>query len=111
VYFDLARDDLKRIVTVQEQSILEYGKPGTFDDEGIMPAYVLEQPQGIWMYYSGWNRRVSVPYHNSTGLAVSDDDGDSFVRKFEGPIMDRTPQEPYLAVTPSVLQEDNIWKI
>lgn len=110
-YVDLARHDLTRIVATQEMPIIDFGKPGTFDDEGIMPAYVLEQPEGVWMYYSGWNRRVSVPYHNSTGLAVSHDGGKSFARKFEGPVMDRTPEEPYLAVTPTVLREDDKWRI
>jgi hypothetical protein len=63
------------------------------------------------MYYSGWNQRVSVPYHNSTGLALSVDGGTTFTRKFEGPVMDRTPEEPYLAVTPSVLCENGKWQI
>jgi hypothetical protein len=108
-YVDLARDNLSQIIKAQEDPIMQYGKPGTFDDEGIMPACVLEQPEGIWMYYSGWNRRVNVPYHNATGLAVSYDGGDSFVHKFEGPIMDRTAQEPYLSVTPFLLQENGKW--
>ena len=110
-YVDFARDDLTKVVGKNMQSAMEFGKPGTFDDEGIMPAYVISQPDGIWMYYSGWNRRISVPYHNSTGLAVSHDGGNTFVRKFEGPVMDRTPEEPYLAVTPSVLREDDMWRI
>jgi hypothetical protein len=110
-YVDLKRTDLTKVIEVQENALMEFGKPGTFDDEGIMPAHVLEHEDGLWMYYSGWNRRVSVPYHNSTGLAVSHDGGESFARKFEGPVLDRTPQEPYLAVTPSVLRDNNKWHI
>jgi len=110
-YLDLARNDLTRVVGVRESTVLPFGKPGTFDDEGIMPAYVMKREEDIWMYYSGWNRRVNVPYHNSTGLAVSYDDGETFVRKFEGPVLDRTPEEPYLAVTPSVLREHDKWRI
>jgi hypothetical protein len=112
-YFDLDRYQLDSltIVRTQEKPVIEYGAPGTFDDDGIMPAYVIKRDEGVWMYYSGWNRRVTVPYHNSTGLAVSYDGGDKFVRKFEGPIMDRTPLEPNLAVTPFVIKEEDSWKV
>ena len=109
-YVDVARADLTRVVAVQDQPVMPYGKPGAFDDEGIMPACIVERNEGIWMYYSGWNRRVSVPYHNSTGLALSVDGGNSFQRKFDGPLFDRTPEEPYLAVTPSVMCENDAWR-
>lgn len=111
IFIDLDRNDLTKVVRVEENPVLAHGKPGTFDDEGIMPAYTLHHDGKVWMYYSGWNQRVSIPYHNSTGLAVSTDGGDHFTRLFEGPVMDRTPIEPYLAVTPSVLKEDGGWKI
>jgi hypothetical protein len=52
-----------------------------------------------------------VPYHNATGLAVSKDGGDTFEKMFEGPLLDRTPYEPYLAVTPWVLKEGDLWHI
>jgi predicted GH43/DUF377 family glycosyl hydrolase len=111
VYFDVARSNPMHIVNRSDQPIMNYGAPGTFDDEGIMPACIVEQEDAIWIYYSGWNQRVSVPYHNSTGLAVSHDGGDNFTRMFEGPILDRTPTEPYLAVTPSVVKENGLWHI
>ncbi len=109
-YVDLAREDLTKIVNVHEQPIICLGKPGTFDDEGIMPACAITHGEEIWMYYSGWNQRVTVPYHNSTGLAVSRDGGNSFSRMFEGPILDRTPSEPYIAVTPSIIRDNDTWR-
>ena len=45
------------------------------------------------------------------GLAVSDDNGLSFRRMYEGPIMDRIATEPYLAVTPSIIKENDGWKM
>ena len=54
---------------------------------------------------------MTIPYHNSTGLAVSTDSGLSFQRLFEGPVMDRTPEEPYLAVTPTIIQEKDQMKM
>ena len=108
---DLDKDDPKKIKHLYEKPVLGFGKPGTFDDEGVMPGYVVKHHHQLLLYYTGWNQRVSVPYHNAMGLAVSDDDGISFSRMYDGPIMDRTTTEPYLAVTPSVLKENNGWKM
>ncbi len=105
-FLDVDRDDPTKVLHFHKSSVMGGGAPGTFDDEGLMPAWVHCYLNRVWMYYSGWNRRVSVPYHNSTGLGVSDDNGLSFQRVYEGPIMDRTATEPYLAVTPWVVREE-----
>ncbi len=101
-FLDVDRSDPTRVLALHRRAVLDHGAPGTFDDEGVMPAYAMHHQGRVWLYYSGWNRRVSVPYHNATGLAVSDDQGVTFRRAFEGPLLDRTPAEPYLAVTPWV---------
>lgn len=108
---DLDLNDPAKIIQLHEKPILDFGKPGTFDDDGVMPSYVVKDRQQLWLYYSGWNQRTHVPYHNAMGLAVSDDDGLSFRRVFEGPIMDRITTEPYLAVTPSIIRENDQWKM
>lgn len=110
-YLDVDRGDPARIVYQHKQPILPLGRPGTFDDEGVMPAFAIEKEGRLLLYYSGWNRRLTVPYHNATGLAVSDDGGATFQRMFDGPILDRTPLEPYLAVTPSVLCDRDRWRM
>lgn len=101
---DVDREDPTRVVKVYDRPVLGFGKPGTFDEDGVMPGDCLEDGDRILMYYSGWNQKVSTPYHNATGLAVSTDGGLTFERCFEGPVMERSPTEPYLAVTPSVLK-------
>lgn len=63
------------------------------------------------MYYIGWNPSTTVPTRNSIGLAVSDDNGFSFERMYDGPILDRTKDEPYYTGAVDVLKENNVWKI
>lgn len=104
-FLDVDRHDPTRVVHLHREPVLGPGAPGTFDDEGVMPAYAMVEAGQVWLYYSGWNRRLTVPYHNATGLAVSDDGGVSFRRAYEGPLLDRNPREPYLAVTPWVMRE------
>jgi hypothetical protein len=76
-----------------------------------MPSYVVKNDQRLLLYYSGWNQRVNVPYHNAMGLAASFDEGLTFNRVYDGPVMDRIATEPYLAVTPSILKEEKGWKM
>jgi predicted GH43/DUF377 family glycosyl hydrolase len=110
-YVDVDVNDPTKVLQLEESPIMPFGPPGTFDDEGIMPACALQVNHELWMYYSGWNRRMTIPYHNTTGLARSATDGKTFERVFDGPILDRTPNEPYMAVTPWVLKSTDIWEM
>ncbi|MFG1500397.1 hypothetical protein ABMA70_09330 [Halobacteriovorax sp. XZX-3] len=93
----------------ENKPILKPGKMGDFDDSGVMPSSIIRHGEEIWLYYTAWNKRATVPYHNSTGLACSSN-GVEFIRKFNGPILDRTREEPYLAVMPDVVR-GRIWEM
>lgn len=110
-FFDVASSDPMNVLCIQERPVLNWGPPGTFDDEGIMPACVVGNGNELWMYYSGWNRRSTIPYHNTTGVAVSRDGGATFTRMFDGPILERTAIEPYIAVTPWVKKDQDRWRM
>jgi hypothetical protein len=110
-FLDVSIDNPLEILSVQELSILDPGSIGTFDSDGLMPACVLKIKEKMWMYYSGWNHCVSVPYHNTTGLAFGSLDGNKFKRTFEGPILDRTYNEGYMAVTPWVRKDSDTWEM
>lgn len=109
-FFDTDIKDPTKLIYVHEQPVMSRGRPGTFDEDGVMPAYIYQEKERIVLYYSGWNAKISTPYHNATGLAESFDKGNSFKRVYEGPVMDRTPTEPYLAVTPCILREKHLYK-
>jgi sucrose-6-phosphate hydrolase SacC (GH32 family) len=110
-YVDLDRSNLNRVVYKHQDPILPFGAPGTFDDDGVMPSYALRRDGQVYLYYSGWNRGLTVPYRNSVGIAVSNDDGTTFERLYEGPVLERTPREPYIAVTPTIIQEEGLWRM
>jgi hypothetical protein len=110
-YLDLDRADLGRVIYAHKDPILPFGAPGTFDDDGVMPSFAVRENGRVLLYYSGWNRGVTVPYRNSVGIAVSEDDGNTFRRLYEGPVLERCPLEPYIAVTPSILREGDLWRM
>jgi len=101
----------KNVLYVHDRPVLSPGKLGCFDDSGAMPSWIVNYEEKKYLYYIGWNIGVTVPYRNSIGIAVSEDGGFSFNRLYEGPIMDRTPLEPYLCATPCILIENGLWRM
>ena len=110
-YLDVDRLDLKKVLYFHKVPLLPRGERGTFDDDGMMPGCVIRHGRRIYLYYNGWNRGVTVPYRNSVGIAVSEDDGATFRRLFPGAVLDRTAQEPHMAVTPTILKEGRLWRM
>src|SRR5258705_69787 len=110
-FIEVDAENPKEILYVHDRPILEFGDLGCFDDCGVMPSCVVSDNGNKYLYYCGWNTSTTVRYRNCIGLAVSDDGGTTFRRAFEGPIMDRTKDEPHLVVTPQVIIEDEIWKM
>lgn len=96
-----------RAVTAKsEATILPLGDLGAFDDSGVMPTWVLPQPGGDLMYYIGWNQGVTVPFRNSIGVAKQSADG-SWRKLYDGPILDRTRDEPHFVASCAALQDGN----
>jgi hypothetical protein len=108
---DLNLSNPSDVLKLHEEPILTLGKPGTFDEDGVMPSCVLKKGNEIWLYYTGWSQKVTTPYHNAVGLAVSTDGGNTFQRVSDGPLLDRTLNEPYITVTPNILLDQNIHKM
>lgn len=103
-------DNPAHIISIQPEPLLPLGRFGTFDDCGMMPSSVVNWHGLKYLYYIGWNVRNTVPYQNSVGLAVSEDGGRSYHRMFDGPVMDRTAEEPYFCATTCVRIENGIWR-
>jgi hypothetical protein len=64
-----------------------------------------------YMYNTGWTQGVTVPYYIYVGLAISKDNGRSFDRISEAPILERNAVDPYLTASPCVLIENGKWRM
>ena len=84
------------------------GRPGTFDDNGVMPSWIVAGSEKV--YYVGWSKRTSVPYATAIGLAELQDDG-SLRRYREGPVIGCGPDEPYGCTTPCVILDNGIFRM
>ncbi len=49
--------------------LLPSGKPGAFDQHGIMPTESIRHEDEEFLYYIGWNKDNEKPFCNSIGLA------------------------------------------
>ena len=108
-FIDVDIKDPAKVLYVHKEPILPLGAPGTFDEFGVMPSAVLKVGDEIWLYTIGWQRGQTVPYLNAIGLAISKDNGMTFKRPFLGPLLDRTPSEPYSTMSPCILRQGSLW--
>ena len=85
-FIDVDKNEPSKVLYIHDKPLLEVGRPGTFDEHGIMVAEVVKHGDKFYMYYMGWQRSDTVPYVIRTGLALSDD-GCSFTKVSEGPVI------------------------
>jgi hypothetical protein len=104
----------KKPFLVHQLPVLKPGPLGSFDGDGVFPSSIVNTPLAIYLYYIGWNRCQPAPlFRAAIGLAVSDDNGRSFQKISEGPIIDRSTQDPYLVTSPFVMLDEDIdiWRM
>lgn len=97
-----AYENLRRILHISTHIVIEPGELGCYDEHGIFPFNVLRHEDMVLGYIGGWSRRISVPVETSIGLAVSYDDGLTFQRVGNGPVLTSSPREPFLVGDPFV---------
>jgi hypothetical protein len=110
-FIDVEADNPRNILYVHDKPVLGLGELGCFDDSGAMPSWTVNYEDAKYLYYIGWNTGITVPYRNSIGLAVSHDDGRTFIRLYKGPIVDRTKSEPHFCAAPCVIIENQTWRM
>ena len=86
----------RKVIRVSDHTIIPFGELGCFDEHGIFPMNVLRQSNAVYGYTCGWSRRVSVSVETAIGLAISHDDGLTFQRFGDGPVLAASLREPYL---------------
>jgi hypothetical protein len=106
--FDLSRLE---VVDIFENPILNFGETlGAFDDNGVSPCCILNIGRKKFLYYAGWNVHVKIPFTCAVGLAISDDNGESFKRKFKGPVLDRNKYEHQFVAVNDVMVDEGLFK-
>lgn len=103
------KKDLKTIINISKQTVIPLGNLGCFDEHGIFPMNVLKDGNRILAYTGGWSRRVSVSIETSIGLAMSSNNGLTFQKFGNGPILTSSLNESFLVGDPFVRKFNNTY--
>lgn len=93
------------------EPVLAPGPAGAFDDSGCAVGYIVPVGGRLWLYYLGWNLKVTVPWLNTIGLAIENPENGRFERFSPAPLMDRSREDPFTISYPSLLREGGRWRM
>lgn len=103
--------DLGKVEGISKKPILNHGKVGTFDENGVMSSCLVNHRNKKYLYYTGWSSPKSTPFEWSIGLAISKNNGKTFEKISDGPIISKNRFDPYFVGSPTVLLDQNKWKM
>ena len=102
-YIDVDINNPKQIKKISDNFILDIGRDGCFDENGVFPGHAFNFGNGkIHLYYTGFQLGQKVRHYNFGGLAISEDGGDTFIRYSEAPIMDRSDEGLFVRAGQSI---------
>lgn len=106
-YIDVNPNDPSEILDYSKVPALDVGEDGCFDDNGVLPAGILEENGKLYMFYSGYQLTKKVPYLIFSGIAVSEDHGVTFKRLSNVPFLDRSNEEFSIRSGGHLIQDAN----
>lgn len=109
-YVDVDAHNPSKILKISESPVLDIGNDGMFDDNGVILGDLIRVENKIYMYYVGFQLVEKVKFLAYSGLAISEDNGETFKRYKNTPIMDREDEALYIRAIHSVIFEDNKFK-
>jgi len=110
-YVDVRADDPSEIIQVSAEPVLDIGRDGCFDDNGMILGDIVDAGGSLHMFYVGFQRVAKAKFLAFTGLAISRDGGDSFQRVQETPILDRAPGRSTIAAVHSAMYDNGRWRL
>jgi len=110
-YVDVDANTPSIIKKFSTKPVLDIGSDGMFDDNGMILGDVIKHNNEIRMYYVGFQLVSKVKFLAYSGLAVSRDGGDNFLRYSSSPILDRSDKGAYIRAIHSIKKIDDKYHI
>lgn len=110
-YIDVNPDNPSEIYGYSKEPLLDLGKTGRFDENGVVSTAILPMGDRIILYYCGFQRHVNYPYSSLTGIAISNDNGESFERVKETPLLERTDGEMFIRTGAGIYKYGDIYRL
>jgi len=109
-YVDVDANNPARIITISEKPVLDIGQDGMFDDNGVILGDLIRVGDKIYMYYIGFQLVKKAKFLAYTGLAISIDNGETFQRAYNVPILDRKENATLFNAIHTIVYEDGKFK-
>ena len=109
-FVDVEIDDPSNIIEVSESPVLDVGQNGTVDDNGVVPTAIIEHDDKLMLFYAGYQLPAKVRFVAFGGLAISENNGESFERYSKVPVFDRTDDGTLFRVPHSVMLDEGRFK-
>nr|WP_308624419.1 hypothetical protein [uncultured Eisenbergiella sp.] len=109
-FIDVDENNPCNVLYVSSQPAFDIGNRGCFDDNGMILGDILSVNGCLYMYYVGFQKVQKVKFFAFSGLAISVNNGKSFHRYSEVPILDRTNCGRYGRCIHTVLYDEGLFK-
>ena len=110
-YFDVEAGKPENVLYIHDKPVLKPGELGTFDELGVNPCCVLKDGDIKYLDYIGYNVTKTLPYHNGIGIAAWNEEKHCFERVSQGPLFERTMQEPFYNGSSCILKDGGTWRL
>lgn len=110
-YVDVNPNNPSEVLEISKEPVLDIGRNGCFDDNGVVPISILNINGEIYLYYVGFQLGINIPYYMFGGLAISKDNGNTFSRYSESPVLDRRYDEVYARCGINVIYDQDKYKM
>ncbi len=110
-FIDVDVNQPRHVIDVSREPVLDIGRPGTFDDNGVVPTSIVSVGSKLYLYYFAFQLSTRVRYFLFSGVAISEDNGASFQRYSEAPILDRSSTELMFRSGAFATREKDIFRL
>lgn len=111
-YVDVSAQNPTCVLSVSPSAVLDVGESGNFDDNGVIAtSFIRLDSSTLFMYYAGFELCTNIRYRIFAGLAVSKDNGATFTRYSNTPILDRANAELFFRSGAFVIFDDGVFKL
>lgn len=107
-YIDVDSNNPKTIKNISQKPVLDIGKDGCFDENGVFPGHAYKlSDELVYLYYTGFQLGHKIRHYNFGGLAISKDGGNTFTRYSQAPVMDRADEGLFVRAGQSIERDPN----
>ncbi len=99
------------IIRISKYPVLDIGRAGTFDENGVFPAHAYLMDDEVRLYYTGFQLGFQVPHFNFGGLAIGGKEENNLVRHSQAPIMDRADEGLSVRAGQSILPTNEGYEV